>query len=178
MIKANLLHQNVHSNSVKYKKDVKILNSISVYNDNLDIYGVVDCIEVYKNGENENFIIVEHKPTKPKNCEFNFDDAIQVFLQKLCVDYIFNTNSTGELYYSDTRKRVKLPFEKEYDRYLGESLRVINEIKVNMQNNTIPKINKGQKCSGCSFTDLCMPKVKLNAKVKNSIYAITKEVSE
>ncbi len=180
VIKANLLHDKVHSDRITYKKNTKVLNSVSVYNDKYDLFGVIDAIEltedkdgVFINGKTYKLEIVEHKPTKPKAEEFNFDDALQVFAQKICVDYIFHTNSTAVLYYSDVKKRVYLPFDVKYDMYLQVLLNILDKMKNYLVTNTIPSINKNQKCSGCSLKDLCLPKVKIPKSVRQEIYRIT-----
>ena len=94
--KANLIHERVHDEKNSYaSKNKKVYTSVAVYNDEYGIYGITDCIEVKensKNGENE-YNIVEYKPTKPKYVEYNEEDAMQLFAQKLCVDNVFNTNA-------------------------------------------------------------------------------------
>ena len=57
---------------------------------------------------------MEYKPTQPKDGSIRETDAIQVFAQKLCADYIWKCNSEGCIYYADTRKRVKMPFDEEF----------------------------------------------------------------
>lgn len=65
------------------------------------MYGVTDCLEMTKdkNGvsidgseEKYNICIVEYKPTKPKNKEYHEEDLMQVFAQKICVDYVFGSD--------------------------------------------------------------------------------------
>ena len=99
--KANLFHQNAHQKNTYTKRNKKVFSSVSVYHDGLHLYGVVDCIEgtVSSNGaslvgqtEKYDLCIVEYKPTKPKNDPYHFEDAMQVFAQKLCVDYVFHCN--------------------------------------------------------------------------------------
>ena len=105
VIKANLLHENVHnSNRVIYAKDKKTYNAISIYHDELGFFGVTDSLRVEKN----KYILIEYKPTKPKGSDFNIEDALQVFAQKICVDYIFNTNSKGYLYYKNEKFKIEI----------------------------------------------------------------------
>ena len=115
--------------------------------------------------------IVEYKPTKPKAGEFNQTDAIQVYAQKLCVDNVFHCNSRCFLYYADVRRRSELPFDTqgaEYDKMLCDYLGKMREI---LAADIIPKRVKGQKCSGCSLSDMCFPKVK-KYSVKNTIFSM------
>ena len=96
VVKANLLHENVHSGERNFENKHKIVRSdVSVYNDDpkYNIFGVVDCIEFVRDkcgdyidtlGGTFRVEIVEYKPTRPKSGEFNQTDAIQVYAQKLC----------------------------------------------------------------------------------------------
>ena len=153
VVLANIMHENVHSGKHQFKSNNKVvLSSVTLYNDELDLYGVADCIEFCKNkdgvpidGLDGKYTVrlVEYKPTQPKDGSIRETDAIQVFAQKLCADYIWECNSEGCIYYADTRKRVKMPFDEDV-----------------MESGVIPPKIKGQKCSGCSIKDLCMPKTK------------------
>ena len=69
-------------------------NDLEPYN----LYGMTDCMELHenKNGISINgsekkyqIVVVEYKPTKPKKQEYREDDLMQVFAQKLCIDFVF-----------------------------------------------------------------------------------------
>lgn len=172
VVKANIQHQNVHDGSHSYSDSRKIVRSgITVYNDEeyYDIFGVTDCIEFIKNRSGVSINgcdglykvnIIEYKPKAPKNCEYNETDAIQVFAQKICADSIWKCQSEGYLYYSDTRKRVKLPFDAEYDKYDRMLKSLLFQMREILDEKRIPARQKGQKCSGCSISDVCFPKEK------------------
>lgn len=172
VVKADLMHENVHSGSRCFDTKSKLVRSnVSVYNDDpkYDLFGVADSIEFVrdKNGDEISSLggsfrveIVEYKPTKPKIGEFHPSDAIQVYAQKLCVDSVFGCNSRCFIYYSDVRRRVQLPFDEQgeqYDKELREYLVQMREI---LSKNEVPKRVKGQKCSGCSLHDMCFPNEK------------------
>lgn len=170
VVKADIMHENVHSGRHEVKNSKRIeLSSVTVYNDELDLFGVADCIEFVKS-ENGVYIeplqgkynikIIEYKPTSPKSGEIRETDAIQVFAQKLCVDWMWDCKSEGYLYYSDTRKRVKLPFDTEYEEYFTKTKALVKAMNECIENAEIFARKRGQKCSGCSIKDLCMPKVK------------------
>ena len=168
VVKANLMHERVHSGEHDYSSSSKkVKSALSVYNDELDIFGIVDCVEFIKDDEGifiDDFDdrykvkIIEYKPTKPKYDDFWESDAIQVFAQKLCVDYVFNSDSEAYIYYSDIRKRIQLPFSEKYDMYMKQVNEYLSSMRYYLSINEIPQIRKGQKCSGCSMSDICMPK--------------------
>lgn len=171
--KANLLHERVHEADNSYtSRGKKVMTSVRVYNDcpEYNIYGVTDCIEITeKNNGLTNMCIVEYKPTKPKGIDFNEDDCIQVFAQKICVDSIFKCNCDGVLYYADVKKRIKLPLNEKYHEYDLKLKELLFEMRKYLTEGVIPQIKKQQKCNGCSMVDICMPKVKKVFSVKDYI---------
>ena len=170
--KANLMHNRVHDPERNYiSRGKKVYTSVPVYNDldEYNLYGVVDCLEMTedKNGitidgskEKYNICIVEYKPTRPKNEEYHEEDLMQVFAQKVCVDYVFGCDCEAILYYADVKKRIKLPLKEHFDVYDEQLVRILKEMRMYFAQGVIPSIRKGQKCSGCSMKDFCMPSVK------------------
>lgn len=170
--KANLMHDRVHDPERNYiSRGKKVYTSVPVYNDldEYNLYGVADCLEMTedKNGisideseEKYNICIVEYKPTKPKNEEYHEEDLMQVFAQKICVDYVFGGDCEAVLYYADVKKRIKLPLKENFEVYDRQLIELLKEMRSNLVRGVIPPIRKGQKCSGCSIKDLCMPSIK------------------
>ncbi|MGN0655283.1 MAG: CRISPR-associated protein Cas4 [Ruminiclostridium sp.] len=172
VVKANIMHEHVHDGSHSYSDSRKVVRSdIAIFNDlpEYDIFGKADCIEFLrdKNGVeiqglegNFSVAIIEYKPKAPKAEAFSETDAIQVFAQKICADFIWNCNSKAYIYYSDTRKRVALPFDSEYEKYDEMLKKLLSEMRAVLRDSSIPARKKGQKCSGCSLQDICFPKTK------------------
>lgn len=179
VVKANIMHSKVHNGEHSIKSDKLIsLSNIQLYNDELDIFGIADCIEFIKSDKgvyidilNGNYTVsvIEYKPTRPKNGEIRETDAIQVFAQKLCADSIWSCKSTGFIYYSDVRKRMKLPFDEKYDYYYEKLIDLLKGINDLYSMETIPDKPKGQKCSGCSLSDICMPLKHNKASLREEI---------
>lgn len=186
VVKANILHENVHDGSHSFSDKTKtVRSSVSVYNDDeeYDLYGIADCVEFIKdkNGVAINGLdglysvrLVEYKPSMPALGEFNETDAIQVFAQKLCADYVWGCKCECFIYYSDKRKRVRLPFDSEFEKYDNMLKTLLSEMRGYISENSIPKREKGQKCSGCSIKDVCFPK---NAEynIRNEIEKLRRE---
>lgn len=168
VVKANIMHENVHSGRHEVKGGNRVeLSSVRLYNDELNLYGVADCIEFIKSSDGiyieglcdkYSVNVIEYKPTMPKGGRISETDAMQVFAQKLCADYIWGCNASGTIYYADTKKRIALPFESEYESYFQELKVLLGGMRKCIQSKNIPPRRKGQKCSGCSMKDLCMPK--------------------
>ena len=165
--RANLLHEHVHETGSSLLRGRTRSTAVSVWNAKPEymLYGIVDCLERDRDG----LCIVEYKPTQSRSGMFNDDDALQVFAQKISVDDIFHTDCRAELYYSNTRKRVKLPFDENADKYREMLMAALREIRTNTRDGTIPPVQKGQKCGGCSLKDICMPKRKSNSTTRERI---------
>lgn len=170
--KANLMHNRVHDPDRNYiSKGKKVYTSVPVYNDleEYNLYGVTDCLELTKDkagisidGSDEKYhiCIVEYKPTKPRKTDYHEEDLMQVFAQKVCVDYVFGSDCEAVLYYADVKKRIVLPLKENFEVYDRQLKELLREMRINFEEGVIPPIRKGQKCSGCSMKDLCMPSVK------------------
>ena len=182
--KANLMHNRVHDPERNYRsRGKKVYTSVPVYNDldEYNLYGVTDCLEITedKNGisidgseEKCNICIVEYKPTKPKNEEYREEDLMQVFAQKICVDYVFDCDCDGVLYYADVKKRIKLPLKENFSEYDDILKRTLSEMRSLRKEGKIPEIIKNHNCSGCSMKDICMPALKTPKSVRDSIEKI------
>ena len=186
VIKADLLHSNVHDGSHSFSDSRKVVRSdIPVYHDapEYDLYGVPDCVEFIRDDTgvpipllNGHFQvrIVEYKPRAPKDVPYHETDAIQVFAQKICADYVWHCNSEAYLYYADIRKRVRLPFDTEFKRYDELLRRLLREMRDILASHEIPSRKKGQRCSGCSIAEMCFPKVKSGTD-REKILAMTED---
>ena len=172
VVQANLLHEHVHDGSHSFSDSRKVVRSdVTVYRDypEYDLNGVLDCAEFVRSkdgvavpGLDGTFQvkIIEYKPKAPRGEPFHETDAIQVFAQKLCADAVWGTDCECFLYYSDIRRRVRLPFDTEYAHYDTLLQKLLGEMCSILASGQIPPRNKGQKCSGCSIADLCFPKEK------------------
>lgn len=182
VVKANLQHERVHDpKSHHSSRGKKVLTALNVWNDELDLFGVTDCVELSKdpNGvricatnEKYDLCIVEYKPTAPKDKDFNEDDAMQVFAQKICLDSVFGCNSKAMIYYADIKRRVSLPFETHFEQYEEKLKLILGKMRRYIELGFIPPIREGQKCSGCSMKDLCIPKHKKLKSVRERIEEI------
>ncbi len=169
--KANILHNRVHNPKNTYSlPSKKCFTSVPVFNDDsrYNIYGVTDCLEI----SGSQMCIVEHKPTKPKDKDFNFDDLMQVFAQKICVDYVFGGDCDGVLYYADKKVRVKLPLKKNFTQYNDILIETLAKMREYRRRGEIPKIGQNQNCNGCSMRDMCMPKIKKSLSVREMIKTV------
>ncbi|MEG1706915.1 MAG: Dna2/Cas4 domain-containing protein, partial [Clostridia bacterium] len=165
VVRGNLAHTVTNSGYKTSSRHNIVERSVRVYNDEWNIFGVIDNLELKYSDEGAyirkydnrfNVCIVEYKVTAPKNQEYRREDAMQLLAQKICVDSLFNTQSETVFYYADTKKRIKVNFtETDYD-FLKQTLFLMRQLK---ERGVVPDIMDKQYCSGCSFKDICMPKL-------------------
>ena len=166
--KGDILHERVDSGETTYSSESVVCRNVNVYNDEWNLFGVADCVELKRNKNgvyiqkyDDKFIpsIIEYKPTAPKNGEaYRQDDAMQLLAQKVCLDSILNTDSLTYFYYNNTRRRVKAVFTEADYIFLKNTVAEIRRLR---DEGIVPKKRNGQHCSGCSMSDICMPKVSL-----------------
>ena len=186
--KADLMHERVHNPEKNYAaRGKKVFTSVPVYHDSeqYGLYGVTDCLEMTKAEKGisvegcegtYDVCIVEYKPTKPKKEDFHEEDLMQVFAQKICVDYVFGCDCDGVLYYGDVKKRIALPLKENYEKYDKLLRQLLEEMRDYLKRGVVPAIRKGQKCGGCSMKDLCMPSAHGRVDVLAEIKKIRKEL--
>ena len=163
--KAKLLHGRADSGTSVSLRGKYIEHSVRVYNDEWDLFGVLDClqferdahgIEIPKYGGKFRLTIVEYKPSRPKRESASFADRMQLLAQKLCADSVFQTDCAVCFYYGDIRKRVPVSFTAEDEDALKA---IVREIRTCTESGAIPPVPKKQYCSGCSMKDICLPKI-------------------
>ena len=183
--RGTLMHRRVHEEKQIYTaRGKRVYTAVPVWNDRVeyDLFGVVDCLEAEQPTQKADraspplpLTIVEYKPHKPSNAAFHREDAMQVFAQKICVDAVFGGSCKAEIYYGDCKRRVMLPFDAEfavYDACLKETL---EKMRRYLSEGKIPPVVKGQRCSGCSMKDICMPKHKRIVSVRKEILLAAEE---
>ena len=181
--KANIIHKHVHnSDTMRLRAGVKTYYAVPVFNNRVEynIYGVLDCLEVTTNVGGKIFSIVEYKPTKPRNTDYNYDDMMQVYAQKICVDNIFNTDCNTYIYYADTKSRVKLTFNQCNKELSAQLIALLSRMRAYSKSGTIPPISSSNQCSGCSIKNVCMPYsvIKIHKTTKEQMITMVNEVIE
>ena len=185
--KANLMHKRVHDPERNYSaRGKKVYTSVPVYNDleEYNLYGITDCLEckefedgvpLFGSQKKYEICIVEYKPTKPKQGTHRRDDMMQVFAQKLCVDYVFKCQCDTVIYYADIKKRIPVDFAESYQEFDSELKQMLKEMRAYLMIGYIPPIRREQNCSGCSMKDLCMPSLKKNYSFRKELQHIADE---
>ncbi|MBQ1256015.1 MAG: Dna2/Cas4 domain-containing protein, partial [Clostridia bacterium] len=65
--------------------------------------------------------------------------------------------------------------QENYDVYDAELKQILQEMRMFLREGKIPPIEKGQKCSGCSMKDLCMPTRRKYSSLQKTIAQLLEE---
>lgn len=163
--KGNLVHQRTDSGETTFSHSKITVRNVKVFHDDLDIYGVADCMElirdekgVYVKKYNGYFSvrIVEYKPTAPKSGQERYEDKMQLLAQKLCIDNALGCDSQTYFYYADANKRSQVVFSEDDKSFLENT---VADMKRLFAAHIIPEKKTSQYCSGCSLSDICFPRI-------------------
>lgn len=178
---ANLIHERAHDPARHDQRGVLTFTAVQVFCDRPEygMYGVLDCLEARKSPSGISLdglegryklTVVEYKPTKPKSEDFHPSDLYQVLAQKICVDTMFQTDCDAVIYYADVKRRQELPIRDNFAALDQKLRQTLSQMRDALERGTVPEILPGQKCSGCSIKDFCLPAKKRSFEsVKNRI---------
>lgn len=146
-----LLHERVDGGESETRQGTRFERSVRVLSNTLGISGVLDMVEVSKNGDMHP---VEYKHGKPKPTDM---DKIQLCSQAMCLEEMTGrTVASGSLWYGKTRHRLAVVFD---DELRAKTLATIDSVRTMLQSGQTPLPIYDKRCKACSLVDICEPKV-------------------
>ena len=146
-----LLHERVDGGEPETRQGIRFERSVHVLSDTLGLSGVLDMVEVSKNGDMHP---VEYKHGKPKPTDM---DKIQLCSQAMCLEEMTGrTVVGGSLWYGKTRHRLAVVFDEELR---AKTLTTIDSVRTMLQSGQTPLPIYDKRCKACSLVDICEPKV-------------------
>lgn len=146
-----LLHERVDGGEPETRQGTRFERSVRVLSNTLGISGVLDMVEVSKNGDMHP---VEYKHGKPKPTDM---DKIQLCSQAMCLEEMTGrTVASGSLWYGKTRHRLAVVFD---DELRAKTLATIDSVRTILQSGQTPLPIYDKRCKACSLMDICEPKV-------------------
>lgn len=146
-----LLHGRVDGGEPETRQGTRFERSVHVLSDTLGLSGVLDMVEVSKNGDMHP---VEYKHGKPKPTDI---DKIQLCSQAMCLEEMTGrTVASGSLWYGKTRHRLAVVFDEELR---AKTLATIDSVRTMLQSGQTPLPIYDKRCKACSLVDICEPKV-------------------
>lgn len=120
-----LLHERVDGGEPETRQGTRFERSVHVLSDTLGLSGVLDMVEVSKNGDMRP---VEYKHGKPKPTDI---DKIQLCSQAMCLEEMTGrTVASGSLWYGKTRHRLVVVFDEELR---AKTLATIDSVRTMLQ---------------------------------------------
>lgn len=146
-----LLHERVDGGEPETRQGTRFERSVHALSDTLGLSGVLDMVEVSKNGDMHP---VEYKHGKPKPTDM---DKIQLCSQAMCLEEMTGrTVASGSLWYGKTRHRLAVVFD---DELRAKTLATIDSVRTMLQSGQTPLPIYDKRCKACSLVDICEPKV-------------------
>lgn len=146
-----LLHERVDGGEPETRQGTRFERGVRVLSNTLGISGVLDMVEVSKNGDMHP---VEYKHGKPKPTDM---DKIQLCSQAMCLEEMTGrTVASGSLWYGKTRHRLAVVFD---DELRAKTLATIDSVRTILQSGQTPLPIYDKRCKACSLMDICEPKV-------------------
>lgn len=146
-----LLHERVDGGEPETRQGTRFERGVRVLSNTLGLSGVLDMVEISKNGDMHP---VEYKHGKPKPTDI---DKIQLCSQAMCLEEMTGrTVASGSLWYGKTRHRLAVVFDEELR---AKTLATIDSVRTMLQSGQTPLPIYDKRCKACSLVDICEPKV-------------------
>jgi len=154
-VKGGIMHENVHEETSKNRKDFRIERGMALHSFELGLSGKADVVEFHRTDNDGKWtpfpVEYKHGGPKPDNC-----DTIQICAQALCLEEMLDTNiPCGALFYGKTRHRLDVLFDEVLRK---ETKDTAEQLHVFIEAGRTPAPVYTPKCKSCSFVDECLPK--------------------
>ena len=132
-VEGEIMHNRVHDESqTESRGDKLIIRGMRVKSDRLEVVGICDAVEFYRDAEGIELFgrkgkwrprPVEYKRGKPKSGD---EDKAQLCGQAMCLEEMLDCQiRDGALYYGETRRRERVALE---DALRAQVVQMISEI--------------------------------------------------
>jgi CRISPR-associated exonuclease Cas4 len=150
-----VLHEVAHeAGKRKGRHGVRRVTALPLACRRLNIAGVADLVEFRPDADGETAFPVEYKRGKPKRHRAN---EVQLCAQALCLEEMTGRPvPEGALFYSETKRRVVVPFDAALRRLTEDTATAFGALIV--QGRTPPPVYRAARCRTCSLIALCHPK--------------------
>jgi CRISPR-associated exonuclease Cas4 len=143
-----LLHERVDAGRGERRPGIRIARGVSLRSLALGVVGKADVVEFH----GDQPFPVEYKRGKPKA---HRADEVQLCAQALCLEEMFTRPvPEGALFYGETRRRVRVPFDMELRALTAQ---VARDARAMLAAGRTPPPVDGPGCRRCSLQDLCQP---------------------
>lgn len=150
-----VLHAVTDKGGKRSGRGVRRVNALPLASARLNLTGIADLVEFSRTNPDapETAYPVEYKRGKPK---LHRADEVQLCAQALCLEEMTGQPvPEGALFYAQTRRRVRVPFDDDLRALTGETVAALAAVFTSGQ--TPPPIAQRSRCRACSLLELCRP---------------------
>lgn len=176
-VEGELFHRRAHDEAqTEMRGDTLIVRGLRVQSKRLSISGICDVVEFHREksgvtlfGHDGQFSVypVEYKKGAPKLYEGGDADQLQLCAQVMCLEEMLACEiPEGSLFYGETRRRTRVVLTQELREQVEQ---MIEEMHRLYERGYTPKAKVDKRCSGCSLSDICLPKLKRSPSVNEYI---------
>jgi len=150
-----VLHAVADKGGRRKLRGVRRVTALPLASKRLNLTGVADLVEFHAHADRETPYPVEYKRGRPK---LHRADEAQLCAQALCLEEMTGREvAEGALYYVQTRRRVKVPFDPTLRALTKTTIAELASILAGRR--TPPPTPHKNRCRACSLHDLCRPEI-------------------
>lgn len=151
----NVLHAVADKGGSRKARGVRRVMALPLVSTRLNITGVADVVEFLPDDTGETAFPLEYKRGKPK---LHRADEVQLCAQALCLEEMTGRSvPEGALFYAETKRRVRVPFDAELRSLTEETVRALADVLASGQ--TPPPTTHRERCRACSLIEICRPEI-------------------
>lgn len=151
----NVLHAVTDKGGRRTLRGVRRVMAMPLVSQRLNLIGIADVVEFHPGETGEIPCPVEFKRGKPK---LHRADEVQLCAQALCLEEMTGQSiPEGIIFYAETKRRVKVPFDPELRRLTEETSTALIAM-FRSRRTPAPTLRKA-RCRACSLKELCRPDV-------------------
>lgn len=171
-VEGDVFHHRVHDEAQsELRGDTLILRGLRVRSQRLQVSGICDVVEFYR--EPEGIALsgreglwrpypVEYKKGAPKARQA---DELQLCAQALCLEEMLAcVIPQGSLFYGETRRRVRVDFDPPLRETVAKMLGEMHRL---MARGHTPAATPTKACNACSLREICLPRLRRAPKVSD-----------
>lgn len=171
-ISGNMFHERAHDPSITDKRGGAVQkHAVRVFSPELGVSGECDVVEFVPDDSgieiNDMLGRWSVRPVEYKygRADASQSDKVQLCCQAMCLEFMLCCRiDFGFLYYSDSRRRVRVDFDDDLRELVTKSLFEMHEL---YRRRYTPVVRKKKACQGCSLREICMPGLAKSGSVKN-----------
>lgn len=171
-VEGEIMHNRVHDESqTESRGDKLIIRGMRVKSDCLEVVGICDAVEFYRDAEGIELFgrkgkwrprPVEYKRGKPKSGD---EDKAQLCGQAMCLEEMLSCRiEAGDIFYGEPHRRLEVIFTEELRNTVTKALEEMNQY---YKCGTTPNVKSAKKCVNCSLKDICLPYIQENGSVES-----------